>query len=170
MSVGRVGDPVPAPSRQYRTVKGGEVFQVSVPTNWTPISSNNSMKFIPQNGYGEANGQETMTHGAELGVAQSSSRDLRQSTQTLVDGFLRSNPEMRIVGQQRQMSLSGRTAIVTPLVGRSALGGTERVDLQTTFLADGNLFYFLTVVPDRDYDIYAPTFQRIAQSIRLTDR
>ena len=104
------------------------------------------------------------------GVAQSSSRDLRQSTQTLVDGFLRSNPEMRIVGQQRQMSLAGRTAIVTPLVGRSALGGTERVDLQTTFLADGNLFYFLTVVPDRDYDIYAPTFQRIAQSIRLTDR
>ena len=170
VSVGRVGDPVPSPSRQYRTVKGGELFQVSVPTNWTPISSNNSMKFIPQNGYGEANGQETMTHGAELGVAQSSSRDLRQSTQTLVDGFLRSNPEMRIVGQQRQMSLSGRTAIVTPLVGRSALGGTERVDLQTTFLADGNMFYFLTVVPDRDYDVYAPTFQRIAQSIRLTDR
>ena len=170
VSVGRVGDAVPEPSRQFRTVKGGEVFQVSVPTNWTPISSNNSMKFVPQNGYGEANGQETMTHGTELGVAQTGSRDLRQATQTLIDGFLRSNPEMRMVGQQRQMSLSGRTAIVTPLVGRSALGGTERVDLQTALLADGNLFYFLTVVPDRDYDLYAPTFQRIAQSVRLTDR
>ena len=170
VAVGRVGDPVPAPSRQYRTVKGGELFQVSVPTNWTPVSSNNSMKFVPQNGYGEANGQEQMTHGTELGVAQAGSRDLRQATQTLVDGFLRSNAEMRIVGQQRQMTLSGRNAIVTPLVGRSALGGTERVDLQTTLLADGNLFYFLTVVPDRDYDEYAPTFQRIAQSIRLNDR
>ena len=170
VAVGRIGDPVPAPSRQYRTVKGGELFQVSVPTNWTPISSNNSMKFVPQNGYGEANGQEQMTHGTELGVAQAGSRDLRQATQTLVDGFLRSNPEMRIVGQQRQMTLSGRTAIVTPLVGRSALGGTERVDLQTTILADGNLFYFLTVVPDSDYDVYAATFQRIAQSIRLNDR
>jgi predicted Zn-dependent protease len=170
VSVGRVGDAVPAPSRQFRTVKGGELFQVSVPTNWTPISSNNSMKFVPQNGYGEASGQEQMTHGTELGVAQAASRDLRQATQTLVDGFLRSNPEMRIVGQQRQMTLSGRTAIITPLVGRSVLGGTERVDLQTTLLADGNLFYFLTVVPDRDYDLYAPTFQRIAQSIRLTDR
>ena len=170
VAVGRVGDPVPAPSRQYRTVKGGELFQVSVPTNWTPISSNNSMKFVPQNGYGQANGTEQMTHGTELGVAQAGSRDLRQATQTLVDGFLRSNPEMRMVGQQRQMTLSGRTAVVTPLVGRSAVGGTERVDLQTTLLADGNLFYFLTVVPDRDYDDYAPTFQRIAQSIRLTDR
>lgn len=170
VAVGRIGDPVPAPSRQYRTVKGGELFQVSVPTNWTPISSNNSMKFVPQNGYGQANGQEQMTHGTELGVAQAGSRDLRQATQTLVDGFLRSNPEMRIVGQQRQMTLSGRTAIITPLVGSSALGGTERVDLQTTFLADGNLFYFLTVVPDSDYDVYAPTFQRIARSIRINDR
>jgi hypothetical protein len=170
VSVGRIGDAVPAPSRQYRNVKGGELFQVSVPTNWTPISSNNSMKFVPQNGYGEANGQEQMTHGAELGVAQASSRDLRQATQTLVDGFVRSNPEMRVVGQQRQMSMAGRTAIVTPLVGRSVLGGTERVDLQTTLLADGNLFYFLTVVPERDYDVYAPTFQRVAQSIRLNDR
>ena len=140
VSVGTVGQPVPAPSRQFRTVKGGELFQVSVPNNWQPISSNNSMKFVPQNGYGQANGQETMTHGTELGVAQASSRNLRQATQTLVDGFLRSNPEMRIVGQQRNVSLSGRTAIVTPLVGRSAVGGTERVDLQTTLLADGNLF------------------------------
>ena len=56
---------------------------------------------------------------------------------------------------------------MTPLVGRSALGGTERVDVHTTLLADGNLFYFLTVVPDRDYGIYAPAFERIAQSIRL---
>ena len=82
-----------APSRQYRTVQGGELFQVSVPTNWTPLSSNNSVKFVPQNGYGEANGQETMTHGVELGVARASSRDLRQATQTLIDGFVRSNHE-----------------------------------------------------------------------------
>src|SRR6187431_1457688 len=33
-SVGRVGEAVPAPSRQYRTVQGGQLFQVSVPSNW----------------------------------------------------------------------------------------------------------------------------------------
>ena len=169
-SVGRVGEPVPPPSRQYRTVRGGDLFQVSVPANWTPISSNNVMKFVPQNGYGEANGQETMTHGVELGVARASSRDLRQATETLVEGFLRGNPEMRIAGGQQSMQMAGRNAIITMLEGRSAVGGTERVDLQTTFLADGNLFYYLTVVPEREYDIYSTAFARVARSIRLNDR
>ena len=169
-SVGTVGQPVPAPSRQYRTVRGGDLFQVSAPTNWTPLSSNNAMKLVPQNGYGQAGGQETMTHGAELGVARASSRDLRQATQTLVEGFLRSNPGMRITGAQRTMQLAGRNAIVTPLEGRSAVGGTERVDLQTTLLSDGNLFYYLTVVPEREYDTYSTAFDRVARSIRLNDR
>ncbi len=169
-SVGTVGQPVPAPSRQYRTVRGGDLFHVSAPTNWTPLSSNNAMKLVPQNGYGQAGGQETMTHGAELGVARASSRDLRQATQTLVEGFLRSNPGMRITGAQRTMQLAGRNAIVTPLEGRSAVGGTERVDLQTTLLSDGNLFYYLTVVPEREYDTYSTAFDRVARSIRLNDR
>ncbi len=68
VSVGRVGDPVPAPARQYRTVQGGELFQVSVPTNWTPLPSNNAVKYVPRNAYGQSNGQDVMTHGVELGV------------------------------------------------------------------------------------------------------
>ncbi len=35
VSVGTVGQPVPAPATQYKTAKGGELFQVSVPSNWT---------------------------------------------------------------------------------------------------------------------------------------
>ena len=52
-SVGRVGEAVPAPSRQYRTVQGGQLFTVSVPANWQPVSSNNSIKYVPQNAYGD---------------------------------------------------------------------------------------------------------------------
>ena len=66
MSVGRVGEPVPQPSRQYRNVQGGDLFQVQVPSNWQPVSSNNSVKYVPQNGYGEYRGQVTLTHGTEL--------------------------------------------------------------------------------------------------------
>jgi hypothetical protein len=68
------------------------------------------------------------------------------------------------------VQMSGRTGIGTPLVGQSALGGTERVGVYTTLLADGNLFYYLTVVPERDADRYSATFDRIGQSIRLNDR
>jgi hypothetical protein len=169
-SVGRIGDPVPRPATQYRTVKGGQLFQVSIPTNWTPLASESSVKYVPQNGYGQANGGETMTHGVELGVARASSRDLGQATQALIDGFVRSNQGMRVVGGQRSVQLSGRPAVQTVLEGRSVLGGVEQVDVYTTLLADGNLFYQLSVAPDQDVDAFAVAFNRVTRSIRLNDR
>ncbi len=169
-SVGRVGEPVPAPARQYRTVQGGQLFQVSIPTNWTPLATESSIKYVPQNGYGQANGQEVMTHGVEMGVARPSSRDLRQATQTLIDGFVRGNQDMRVAGAQRNVQLSGRPAILTPLEGRSVLGGVEAVDVYTTMLADGNLFYHLAVAPDSEVDSYTAAFDRVVRSIRLSDR
>jgi len=41
--------------------------------------------------------------------------------------------------------------------------------LYTTFLADGNLFYVATIVPDGEADRYGPVFDRIARSVRLRD-
>jgi len=169
-SVGRIGEAVPAPSRQYRTEQGGQLFQVSVPTNWQTVSSETSVKFVPQNAYGEFEGQSTLTHGVELGVARASSRDLNQATQSLIDGFVQGNSGMRIAARQEAFRLSGRNAIVTPLEGRSALGGVERVEVHTTLLANGDLFYLLTVAPERELGTYGPAFDRVVQSVRLSDR
>jgi Zn-dependent protease with chaperone function len=169
-SVGRIGDAVPAPSRQYRTAQGGELFTVSVPNNWQAVSSNNSVKFVPQNAYGDYEGQSTLTHGVELGVARASSRDLNQATQSLIDGFVQGNSGMRVAARQEAFRLSGRNAIVTPLEGRSALGGVERVDVHTTMLANGDLFYVLTVAPEREVGTYTQAFDRVVSSVRLTDR
>jgi beta-barrel assembly-enhancing protease len=151
-------------------VQGGRLFQASVPANWQALSTNNSIKFVPENGYGELNGQEVFTHGVEMGVARASSRDLQQSTAALVQGFARSNPDLRQAGQARAVRLSQRSAIGTPLVNRSALGGQERIGLYTTLLSDGNLFYLITVAPERDAGRYEPTFDRVARSVRINDR
>jgi Zn-dependent protease with chaperone function len=169
-SVGRIGDAVPPPSRQYRTAQGGQLFTVSVPTNWQAVSSNNAVKFVPQNAYGEYDGQTTLTHGVEIGVARASSRDLNQATQTLIEGFVQGNSGMRVAARQEAFRLSGRTAIVTPLEGRSAVGGAERVDVHTTLLANGDLFYLLTVAPERELGAYGQAFNRVVQSVRLNDR
>ncbi len=169
-SVGRVGEAVPLPSGQYRNVQGGQLFQVQVPSNWQPVSSNNSVKYVPQNGYGEYRGQVTLTHGTELGVARASSTNLQQATQTLIDGFLRGNEGMQLAAGQQNSRLANRAAIRTPLVGRSALGGRERVDVYTTMLRDGNLFYVLTVVPEREEGNYGAAFDRIIRSVKLNDR
>ena len=143
---------------------------MAVPQNWQAVSSNNAVKFVPQNGYGTVDGgQSVFTHGVELGVARASSRDLREATRTLVAAFARTNPDLRQTGDVRDIRLSQRSGLGVSLVNRSHLGGTERIGIYTTFLADGNLFYVATIVPDEEAERYAPVFERIAQSIRLRD-
>ena len=57
----------------------------------------------------------------------------------------------------------------TPLVNPSPLGGQERIGLYTTFVGSGTLFYYLTIVPEKEAATFAETFQKIGQSIKLND-
>jgi hypothetical protein len=170
VSVGRIGQPVPLPSSSFRTVKGGRVLQLSVPSNWQEVTSTTSLKFVPENGYGPLNGQTVFTHGAEVGVVRAQTRDLGAATDALLDSLQSDNPEMRETDPPRETRLSQRTAIEHRFVNRSATGAQERVDLMTTFLADGSLFYYVTVVPASERDAYDFAFRKIADSIRLTDQ
>jgi hypothetical protein len=169
-SSGRIGAAVPPPSSQYRRVRGGRLFQASVPANWQGYASNNSVKFVPENALGQVDGETVFTHGVEMGVARAASSDLRQSTEALLRGFAEGNPDLRVAGQARPVRLSQRTALGTPLVNRSGRGSEERITLYTTFLADGNLFYYLTIAPSDEARDYQAAFERVAGSIRITDR
>ncbi len=140
-----------------------------MPTNWTSLPSNSAIKVVPQNGYGQLNGQTVFTHGVEFGVTQASSRDLRSATNAWLKAVAQGNPDLRLAGDQQAMRLSQRSAISTPLVNPSPLGGRERIQVYTTFLVDGSLFYYLTIVPEEEVQDYQQTFQRVGQSIRLTE-
>jgi predicted Zn-dependent protease len=108
-SVGTPGQPVPSPSGQYRTINGGGVFRASIPSNWTGLSSSSSIKAVPQNAYGDLNGQTVFTHGV----------------------------------------------------------GMEVINVYTAFLSDGNLFYYLTLVPEIEAPAYEQAFRQVGQSIQL---
>lgn len=162
------GRTVEPPSTRYRSVQGGDIFQAQVPANWQEISSNSSVKYAPQGAYGRL-GQETVfTHGVEFGLASSRTRDLRSATDNLVDALSRSNPQLRVEGAARSGRLSGRQALQTPLSNVSdATRQTEVITLTTTFLNDGNLFYYLTVAPEPDASAYQSAFDRVFRSISL---
>jgi hypothetical protein len=110
------------------------------------------------------------THGVELGVTRASSRNLTTATEGFVNAIVSSNPGLRVSRDSQAVRISQRSGLGTALAGRSATGDTERVGVYTTLLADGSLFYYLTVVPERDADRFAAAFDRVGNSIRLTDR
>jgi hypothetical protein len=168
-SVGTPGQPVPSPSPEFRNMNGGRIFQAAVPVNWTSLPSNSSIKVVPQNGYGQLNGETVFSHGVEFGVTQAASRDLQQATNAWLKAVAQNNPQLRLAGQQQAIRISQRSAISTPLSNPSPLGGSERIGLYTTFLADGSLFYYLTIVPESEAAIFQETFRRIGESIRLTE-
>ena len=168
-SVGTPGRPVPPPSTRYTELSGGNVFQANVPDNWTKMSSKSAIRVVPENGYGDVNGQSVFTHGVEFGVTRAASRDLTEATRAFIQGFAQSNPDLRMAGQQQTTRISARTALYVPLQNPSALGGQERVSVTTVFLAEGTLFYYMTIVQERDAGVFEPVFRQIARSIRLTE-
>jgi Zn-dependent protease with chaperone function len=169
-STGTPGQPVPLPSNRQRTERGGSIFQVQVPDNWRTLSANSYIRYVPENAYGPMNGQNVLTHGVELGVARAASTDLESATDAFIAALMRGETTVQRSGDPRLVNLAGRRAVATPLVNRSPLGGDERLGIYTAQLADGNLFYVITVVPDRDEAAYAATFESILRSIRLNDR
>ena len=46
-------------------------------------------------------------------------------------------------------------------------GEEERVQVLTTRLDNGNLFYAIAVAPESGYDDYSPAFQRAIESLRF---
>jgi len=168
-SVGTPGRPVPAPSSNFRNVGVNGIFTASVPSNWTGVESADSIKYVPMNALGPMNGESVFTHGVEFGVAKSASRDLREATSTWLAAIRQGNPNMHVAGEPRTLRLSQRTAIATPLSNPSPLGGEEWITVYTTFLSDGNLFYYLTLVPAREAPDYDSTFERITRTLRLSD-
>jgi hypothetical protein len=150
-------------------MNGGKVFQASVPAEWTSLPSKTAIKVVPQNGFGQLNGQTVFSHGIEFGVAKAASRDLQEATKAWLNAVAQNNPDLRLAGNQQSVRISQRSAIATPLVNPSPLGGREIIGVYTTFLADGTLFYYLTIVPETDSAAFQDTFRRIGESIKLTE-
>ena len=129
------------------------------------MTSNSAVKFVPQNAYGQLNGETVFTHGVELGVARA---DIARP-----GGVHRRAAERAGAGQPQpapgdrsrdRRGCRSATAIEHQLVNRTPNGAQERVGLTTTFLADGNLFYLLTIVPVEESGRYQPAFSRVAST------
>jgi len=163
---GRYSSRVQYPSTRMQVYTAGNWLQLNVPNNWRAFETQDSVQFAPEGAYGD-NG---LTHGAMVGLAQTNSRNLGQATEQYINGVLQGNNYLRQSANYSQTSLAGRQALATVLSGRSPVTGrNEVVTVYTTQLRNGGLLYLTMIAPENESSSYNTTFRNMIRSIRLND-
>ncbi|MDX6383359.1 MAG: hypothetical protein QOK48_932 [Blastocatellia bacterium] len=158
------------PSTRFRNYTVLGVARVSVPDNWQEISEQGSVWYAPNGAYGTTNGQAVFTHGANVGVFQTNSRNLQQATNEFLNSLQQGSSTLRARGSYQRTLVAGRNGLSISLSNSNeATGQPEIVNLVTTLLRNGELLYIISVAPERDYNNYQGTFQNILRSVQLTD-
>jgi predicted Zn-dependent protease len=159
------------PSTRYQTYSTvGGLVRVSVPSNWRQLGDSNSVWFAPEGAYGQYQNQVVYTHGINLGVAQTQSRNLQQATQEFLNGLTQGNNSLRQRSGLQRTTVGGRTGLTTTLTNvNEATGQAEVVTVITTQLRNGQLFYLIAVTPENESASYQGAFRNILRSIQITD-
>ena len=161
---------VEQPSTQYQTYEEGNLFRVSVPSNWRELPASTAVTFAPEGAYGNHQGQSVFTHGLQIGVDQNEAHDLRTATKELIQGLAQSNPQLRQAGNFSNFNFAGRRGLAVVLQNVSDVTGEqERIALYTAQLQDGSLFYVVGVSPAQEFSTYQKIFTRSVRSIQLND-
>lgn len=168
MANGRYSSRVEYPSARTRVFTGGNWVQMSVPDNWRELPTQGSVWFAPEGAYGD----QGISHGAMIGAAQAQNGNLQQATEDYVNGLLQNegNNYLRQTANYTRTSLGGRNAYATTLSGRSPLTNrNEVVNIITTQLRSGELFYVVAVSPENEASSYNSAFRNMIRSIRFND-
>jgi hypothetical protein len=162
---------VAPPSPAFTTYIEGELVRISVPSNWREWPGFNAVTFAPDGAYGNAGIKSVFTHGVAMGLARNDLDDLRATTDHFLDTYVLVNPLPGRTFTYRPITVSDRQGLeITVSSVSEATGEIERIDVRTTLLRDGTLFYILAVTPHACALDYTATFRRIVASIEIRDR
>jgi predicted Zn-dependent protease len=159
------------PSTRYQAYSTvGGLARVSVPSNWRQLGDSNSVWFSPEGAYGQYQNQVVYTHGVNLGVVQTQSRNLQQATQEFLNSLTQGNGSMRQRSNLQRTTVGGRVGLTTTLSNvNEATGQAESVTVITTQLRNGQLFYMIAVAPENESASYQAAFRNILRSLQLND-
>jgi Zn-dependent protease with chaperone function len=162
---------VEPPSASYRTREPADFLRVSVPSNWDEVGTPGGVTYAPDGGFFRTdNGGTAFTHGVQIGTAPGGG-NLQRDTEALLQGFVRSNPDLRQESRMQRDKIAGRNGLTTILSNVSQVTGQqERVALSTVHLPDGSLLYVIGVAPRSEAQTYDNTFRRVRQSLQIARR
>jgi hypothetical protein len=159
-----------APSADGFQQASGRDFSLAYPQGWQTFGDqrSNTVTLAPRQGIVRTQqGGVALGYGAVLSTYHpQQSRDAVNATRELVGQLQEMDPNLRVVGNPRQVNVQGSAGLVTVLQGRSPYGGAER-DVVLTVPRSNGLFYMVFVGPESHFQQLEPTFDRIVQSIRF---
>jgi predicted Zn-dependent protease len=161
---GRYSGNVEFPSTRSREYSVGNIFSISVPSNWQSYPNQTDATFAPDGAYGS----QGITHGVMVGVSQSQYRDLRSASDAFVRALLQNNSYLRLQSNLQQAYIGSGQGYSAALTGRSPITGRdEDVTIYTAQTRDGRIFYLITVAPDAESYRYDNAFRNILSSVRF---
>jgi beta-barrel assembly-enhancing protease len=164
----RIEDRVESPASSYRSYTGSNLFRLNVPSNWEQFESQDSVTFAPRGAYGNYRGQPVFTHGAVVGVVNTRTNNLERASDMYIGSLLQNNGYLEPQGRYLRASIGKRRALSISLEGNSPVTGrSEVVNVYTSMLRNGWLFYVINVAPRDDYDQYQRAFNDMIRSITI---
>lgn len=163
----RLEDRVELPASSFRAYSGN-LFSANVPDNWEQFEGNNSVSFVPRGAYGNFHGQSVFTHGTIVGWVNTGKKNLEESSDIYLGSLMESNSYLQPQDRYLRSSIGKRRALTISLAGTSPVTGrSELVNVYTSTLNNGWLFYVINVAPKDDYAQYQKAFNDLVRSISL---
>ena len=158
------------PSKRVREYINANLYRLSIPANWRESSNTNPVTFAPEGGYFLHQDQFVLTHGMMVGIIHLEKIDLRQASEKYVGTLLQGHSYLSQQNIYQDGQLAGHQSLSVPLAGKSTV--TERpevVNVYTTMLRNGDMFYVVAVAPKDEYPAYRDVFQAVLRSIQISD-
>ena len=160
--------PPPPPSSNLIPYNG-TVFTLDYPDNWQTQRTEDNVTMFPAGGIvSGAEGETSQAYGASISLysPQEANWGLVDATQELLESMHQANPQMHIL-QQTGMNLRGNPAVSTLLQNDSPLEGQKETDHLVTVRLGEGVLAFIFIAPSNAFETYAPTFDKMLQSIDL---
>ncbi len=161
--------PPPPPSENLARFDG-KIFTLEYPDNWQAQRGEDNVALFPPGGMVTGSeGETAQAYGMSVSLyepEQGKNWGLIDATQELLESMRQSNPQLHVL-QQTGMNLHGNPAVSTLLQNDSPLQGQRETDHLVTVRRRDTVLAFIFIAPAGTFKFYAPTFDRMLQSIDL---
>jgi len=149
--------------------QGGGV-QFNHPEGWQRVGSDqNGVTLAPQGGVVQGQGGNySIGYGIIVSAVAAEGRlNLANQTQRLLQSLAQNNPGGRVEGRSERITIDRSNALVSRMSADSPYRGARENIVVITVDRAQQMYYFIFVAPDYDYQRFEPVFQQVTQTIRF---